>query len=182
MNIPNLLSLARLMMVPFFPIVFLSGVPQANLYAAGIYLIAASTDVLDGYISRKYNLVTRLGRILDPLADKLMAFTVLLTITIAGVVHWWAISLLFLKELVMAWGAVSLIRKCDDVFAAEWWGKASTVLLFLVCMVLMIFRLNQIISNALLAVAITMNVATLIYYLQMYHKSQGKTINAKNEP
>ena len=82
MNLPNILSLIRLCAVPLVPLAYFSDLPGANWIAAAIYLAAAMTDVLDGYIARKFNLITRLGRVLDPLADKMMAFCVLVCIII----------------------------------------------------------------------------------------------------
>ena len=176
MNIPNMLSLMRLLMVPLFPIIYNSGAPHAHLYAAGLYLIAACTDVVDGWLARRNGQITRLGRILDPLADKSMAFTVLLTITIAGVVHWWAVLVLFAKELTMGIGAMTMLRKRNDVFPAVNIGKIATVVFFAVCIILVVFK-NQItplVSNTMLAVAVSMNLIALFYYLYMYLRKQEK--------
>jgi len=169
MNLPNFLSLLRLLMVPLFPIIYTSpGLAGAQYYAAAIYFAAAGTDVIDGWLARRSGQITKMGRILDPLADKAMAFTVLLTITIAGAVHWWAVAVLFAKDLVMAVGALTMFKKRNDVFAAKIIGKASTVVFFLVCMVLMLFNFNPAVKNLLLAVTVGMNLASLAYYLFMY--------------
>jgi len=156
-------------MVPIFPIVYNSGLPSAHLYAAGVYFAAACTDVIDGWLARRNNQITRLGKVLDPLADKSMAFTVLLTITIAGVVHWWAVLVLFIKELTMGIGAMTLLRRRNDVFAAVKIGKAATAVFFIVCMVLTVFiSIPLLWSNILLGVAVSMNVSALVYYLWLY--------------
>ena len=76
MSIPNLLSLLRLVLVPVFAVVFFQPAPDAHRWAVLIYLTAFLTDVADGWIARHFNQITKLGRILDPLADKLMTFTV----------------------------------------------------------------------------------------------------------
>jgi phosphatidylglycerophosphate synthase len=80
MNIPNILSLFRLCLVPVFPLVYFSGMPYANLWAALVYAGAAATDVLDGLLARRLNMITRLGRLLDPLADKLMGAAVIVCV------------------------------------------------------------------------------------------------------
>lgn len=176
MSIPNLLSLLRLLMVPLFPVVYHLDIPNDNLYAAGVYFLAACTDVFDGWLARRTGQVTKLGRILDPLADKAMAFTVLLTITLDGVVHWWAIVVIFGKELLMGIGALTLLRKKDDVFSAVVIGKAATVVFFGVCMVLTIFKgtISSNVSNGLLVIAVCMNILSLAYYLYMYLQAERK--------
>ena len=182
MNLPNLLSLMRLLMVPLFPIVYTLDIPDANWYAAGVYVVAACTDVVDGWLARRTNQVTKLGRILDPCADKSMAFVVLLTITLAGVVHWWAVAAIFLKELTMGIGAITLFRKKNDVFAAKAPGKSATFVFFAVCMTLTLFHqsFSEPLIHGLLAVAVAINALALGYYLFMYFQSCGK--NRQGEP
>jgi cardiolipin synthase len=182
MNLPNLLSLLRLLMVPLFPIVYNSDILYANWFAAGVYLAAACTDVVDGWLARRADQITRLGRILDPLADKTMAFVVLLTITIAGVVHWWAVAILFLKELTLGIGAITLFRKENDVFAAVIVGKSATFIFFVVSMVLTLFPqyIGLFWKNILLAAAVGSNLLALGYYLYKYidrahKKKQGES-------
>ena len=104
MSIPNLLSLLRLVLVPVFAVVFFQPAPDAHRWAVLIYLTAFLTDVADGWIARHFNQITKLGRILDPLADKLMTFTVIICITADGIIPLWAVVVFFLKELTMAIG------------------------------------------------------------------------------
>ena len=104
MNLPNLLSLFRLALVPVFSAVFFSGLPNARPLSAGVYALAFFTDIADGWIARHYNQVTPLGRILDPLADKLMTFVVILCITIAGIIPVWAWWSFSVRRPSWAWG------------------------------------------------------------------------------
>jgi len=100
-----------------------------------------------------------------------------LTITIAGVVHWWAVLVLFVKEVVMAWGAMVLMRKRNDVFAAVEVGKAATAVFFVVCLVMTVFPAIPLLwSNVLLAIAVGLNIAALIYYLYLYFNKQEEKI------
>ena len=80
MNLPNRLSLLRLCLVPVFAVVFFSPDPNSHSWAALIYAVAFATDIADGYIARRFDMITKLGRILDPLADKLMTFTVIICV------------------------------------------------------------------------------------------------------
>ena len=114
MNVPNSLSLFRLLLVPVFVIVFFLGGDNAYIYAALVYVLAEVTDCLDGYIARKFHKITRLGRVLDPLADKLMAFTVLVCIVIESRVPVWAALLFFIKEALMLHQALSLCSSLVD--------------------------------------------------------------------
>ena len=106
MTIPNLLSLFRLLLVPVFPLVFFQSWPNARQWAVLIYLVAFLTDIADGWIARHFNQITPLGRVLDPLADKLMTFMVILCITIEGIIPLWTVAVFFCKELAMAIGHV----------------------------------------------------------------------------
>lgn len=103
-TIPNILTLIRLASVPVFMFFVIFGGFTKDLYVyvgLGIFLLAASTDLFDGAIARKYNQVTNLGKFLDPFADKVMHVGVLLSLVIIGYVHWIFIALLALKELTM---------------------------------------------------------------------------------
>jgi cardiolipin synthase len=135
-----MLSIFRILLVPFFVVAFFHGGENAHLYAALIYGLASLTDVLDGIIARRLKLITKLGRLLDPLADKLMAFTVLLCISIAGIVPGWAAAVFFVKEALMGAGALLMYNKTDDVIHSNFIGKAATVALFAVCVILMTFE------------------------------------------
>ena len=110
MTIPNLLSLLRLALVPVFALVYFSCAPNAHLWSAVLYLAAFVTDVADGWIARRFNQITRLGRILDPMADKLMTFIVILCLTADGVIPVWAVVIFFCKELAMAIGGYLMYR------------------------------------------------------------------------
>ena len=110
-NVPNALSVFRLVLVPVFIIVYFSELNAAHAYAAGVYLLAAATDYFDGMIARKYKLVTKLGRILDPLGDKIMTFAVLLCITIDKIIPVWAVVVFFLKECLMGIGGLLIYKK-----------------------------------------------------------------------
>ena len=115
MSIPNLLSLLRLVLVPVFAVVFFQPAPDAHRWAVLIYLTAFLTDVADGWIARHFNQITKLGRILDPLADKLMTFTVIICITADGIIPLWAVVVFFLKELTMAIGGYLLQLAGQDL-------------------------------------------------------------------
>ena len=84
MNIPNKISITRICLMPVFIALFLLNFPYAKFVALGVFIIAAASDALDGYIARKYNLVTDLGKFLDPIADKLLATTGLILLIVGA--------------------------------------------------------------------------------------------------
>ena len=171
MNVPNLLSLFRLALVPVFSVVFFSPLPNARCWAAGIYALAFLTDIADGWIARRFHQITRLGRILDPLADKLMTFVVILCIAAAGMIPLWAVLLFFLKEAAMGLGALSMYHKVADVIPSNWLGKLSTGVFFVVCAALVLLpNIPKDCATALITVALALTIAAFFSYLCQYFK------------
>ena len=112
LNVPNVLTMIRLLLVPVYVVLFVSG----QKYAALVTFLAASlTDLLDGRIARKYNLITDFGKLVDPFADKVMVLTALLSMAIGSsaippVVPWVAVIILLMKELVMIIGGLVMLK------------------------------------------------------------------------
>lgn len=182
MNIPNILSLIRLCVVPLVPLVYFSDTPHANLWAALIYLAASLTDVLDGQIARRYNLVTKLGRVLDPLADKLMSFCVLVCIIMKGLLPFWAGIVFFVKEACMGLGALIQYRKISDVQPSHMLGKISTAVFFVVCFIVMVFP--NIPENARLiaiSAALVLNVAAFFLYMGRFIRFRSAPPSSEGE-
>lgn len=166
MNLPNLLSLFRLILVPVFPLVFFSTIPGARYWAALVYAVAFVTDLLDGYLARRFDQVTRLGRVLDPLADKLMTGAVVISIAAAGIIPWWCVAVLVVKEVSMGLGAAFMYRRTDDVIPANYLGKASTGFFFIVCALLVLFpAIPAQVATVLITLALGLTVAALLVYM-----------------
>lgn len=141
-NVPNVLTILRILLIPVFVILFFTGETDAEIAAArcwslGVFLLASLTDMLDGKIARKYNLITDFGKLFDPLADKLMVCTALLCQGIAGVFPWIAIAIVLGKELFMVVGGSYMLRKGVVVYS-NMWGKAAQVC-FIVALTLAFF-------------------------------------------
>ena len=124
MNLPNCLTLLRLALVPLVPVLFSRGLP---FWALAVYLAAGVTDILDGYLARKLNQITKFGKIVDPFADKLMLVVTLSCLYAYGYIPVWALVLALVKEALMIAGALVLYR-IDVVIAANFFGKAATFL------------------------------------------------------
>lgn len=129
MNLPNKLTMARVIMIPVFLVVLLSGlIPEhMNRYIAVIiFMVASFTDYLDGHIARKYNLVTNFGKFMDPLADKLLVAAALISMVELGDIAAWIVIVIISREFIIT-GFRLIAVEANVVIAASWWGKAKTV-------------------------------------------------------
>jgi len=133
-HIPNILSSIRIVMVGVFAWLFLTAKiphPQNYLWALGVFVLAFVTDVLDGFLARTFNWVTPVGKLLDPLADKLMSITALIVILIRkweGSLFWIYLTLVILvvvKEILMVIGGMIMLRQ-RKVAYSDWYGKTAT--------------------------------------------------------
>ena len=125
-HIPNILTVVRFFLIPF--IVYFIVVEQYIL-AFVILTISGLTDVLDGWIARKYNFITNFGKLIDPLADKCTQIAVLLTLAFKNIIPFWIIIVVVVKEAAMIAGASFLYGK-ELVVSSKWFGKLSTVLFY----------------------------------------------------
>ena len=114
-TVPNLLSLLRIALVPLFVWCFFSAVPHARVWAVAVFLTAGATDVVDGWIARHFHQVSLAGRILDPLADKLMVFAALACLMLDGTLPLWLVLLYFAKELAQGICGFALMRRTRDM-------------------------------------------------------------------
>ena len=145
------------------------------------FTISAVTDVLDGFIARKFDLVTNIGKLLDPLADKLTQLTVLYALVSSGAIPFWILIIVFMKEVIMIVGASFLYGK-DVVVYSKWYGKLSTCLFYLAIVVSLVLKQLNITSGLWYNINIAIYGAALIctlFSLIMYVKClyQGGFIN-----
>ncbi len=131
MNIPNILTIIRLLLIPGFVYYFFSPMEYGIRIAIVIFVAAGLTDILDGFVARRYNLITRLGIVLDPLADKLMLITVLVSITLKNQIPFWIVVVVAIKETLMVLGAITLFNDHDIVVPANRFGKLSTIAFYI---------------------------------------------------
>ncbi|MDK2933316.1 MAG: hypothetical protein PWP27_1126 [Clostridiales bacterium] len=122
MNIPNILTLIRFLLIPVFVYFFFSNLEHNYLISATIFIFAGITDVLDGYIARTYNMVTKWGKLLDPLADKSMQLTVVFCLAYKKIIPLWAIYIILIKEILMVIGSIVLYR--DKIVVSSAVGSA----------------------------------------------------------
>lgn len=124
MNLPNKLTLLRILMIPVFIIILMTG---HSYISAIIFILASATDALDGHIARKYNLVTNFGKIMDPLADKILVVSALVCLVELGVVAGWMVIVILAREFTIT-GLRTVAAAQGIVIAAGWSGKIKTIL------------------------------------------------------
>ena len=176
-HIPNILSFIRLLCVPAFVLLFFNGYVWA---ACGVFVFASVTDVLDGWLARRFNWITNLGKVLDPVADKLNQITVLLCITIkAGMtdaptfpIVLTVFIILLLKEFLMIAGGWLLLRKKKIVVYALWYGKLATVLFFAVTLTLMLAPESFVLSLVLCILLVAAILLALVMYYIKFFRNQ----------
>lgn len=126
-QVPNALTIARFLLIPFI-ILFL--VNDNYLFTFIFLTISGLTDVLDGFLARKFDLITNFGKLVDPLADKTTQIAILTTLALKDIIPMWIIIIIFLKEFAMIAGASFLYGK-DLVVSSRWYGKLATVLFYI---------------------------------------------------
>ncbi|HIX64748.1 MAG TPA: CDP-alcohol phosphatidyltransferase family protein [Candidatus Anaerotruncus excrementipullorum] len=137
LNIPNTLTLLRILLIPAFLARFLTAdSPESHLAAAGILVVSGLTDMLDGLIARKFHMTTQLGRILDPAADKLTLAAVMAALWCQWPRLWPLYAVFLLKEVLMLAGGLVLHRRRVEIAGARWFGKLSTVLFYVTVVVI----------------------------------------------
>ena len=175
MNTANKLTLTRIVLIPLFLVVLYLDFPFNRYLALAIFVLASVTDFIDGYIARHYDQVTDFGKFMDPLADKLMTFTVIICITAARIIPVWAVAIFFLKEAAMGVGALSMYHKTDDVIPSNWLGKASTGVFFVVCAALVLFpAIPKPWATGLITFALALTIAAFLRYLWQYLVVTGR--------
>lgn len=137
LNIPNLITIGRFFFIPIYLFVFFSTHPYKIEIALLILLLAGLSDVLDGYLARKYKLITQLGIMLDPLADKLLMIAVVLAFVLTGHISWWAATLFLIRDIGMIVSSVFFHFQGKKTVPANLYGKLSTILFYIAFLLIM---------------------------------------------
>ena len=170
MNLPNKLTVLRVIMIPFFVVSLLAFHGEVRLLrnlAAAIFIVASLTDMLDGKIARKYNLVTNFGKFMDPLADKLLVCSALICMIELRELPAWMVIIIISREFIIS-GFRLVASDAGVVIAASYWGKIKTVVQMLMS-ILLIFNFEgsviNIVENVFIYAAVILTVISLIDYM-----------------
>lgn len=168
-NIPNYITMFRLFLVFVFIFLFNSEIDNKSLCCVVTYILAGASDVADGFLARKFKIVSNFGKLMDPLADKLMQITVALCIASMEPSLTWVPVFLILKELAMVLGAAKLFRKDNIVVQANFFGKLASVIYFMVFLVLMIFPgINYMVKQVLCLSFVAVSILAFVNYINAY--------------
>ena len=168
MNLPNKLTLLRVLMIPFFVVCLLweGGQNQTLRYvSAAIFIVASLTDMLDGKIARKYGLVTNFGKFMDPLADKLLVCSALICLIELGQLPAWMVIVIISREFIIS-GFRLIASDNGVVIAASYWGKFKTTFQMIAAL-LLIFHLAalRLLADICVWVALALTVISLADYI-----------------
>ena len=152
MNLPNKLTVLRIVLILPFLLVLYLDVPGASYIALAIFIIASLTDLLDGKIARKYNLITDFGKFADPLADKMLVVAAMLWFVENGQMPGWALLIVILREFAVS-GLRMVASDQGRVIAAGWSGKVKTAST-MVCIVLMFLPIPELVNTLCVAVIV----------------------------
>ena len=167
-NIPNLLTIFRILLTPLFIICLFSNYPYAQLWALIIFIIASVTDAFDGYYARKYNQVTRQGKFLDPLADKILVSSAFISFAILKLVPFWMVSLIIFRDLFVTGLRMALESKGLTMITSKI-AKAKTTTQISVIIFILLFLVVQIFSYDWIRDVIQFIIQQrIIYYVTLF--------------
>lgn len=170
MNIPNLITIGRLCLIPIYFLVFFSDLPYKTELSLFVIFLSGISDVLDGYLARKYKWVTFTGMMLDPLADKLMMISVILSFVLSDMISWWAASLFIIRDVGMIISSIFFHVTGKKMIPANIFGKMTTLLFYLAFLLIM-YRVPH--AEAFLwCVIILAFITSAIYYAKFRKVNQ----------
>ncbi|HBL54299.1 MAG TPA: CDP-diacylglycerol--glycerol-3-phosphate 3-phosphatidyltransferase [Syntrophaceae bacterium] len=178
LNLPNTITLARISVVPFLFFLLMSPGPFWSLVLAALFVIASITDLLDGFIARKYNLITTMGKFLDPLADKLIVNTAMILMIPIGRIDAWIVVMIIMRDLIV--DGIRSIASSEGIYIqASVLGKQKTLAQIIAVTALMIhypfFGLDaHFVGTVVLYVALLLTIYSGLDYFVKFYRGTGK--------
>ena len=167
MNLPNKLTIARVIMIPLFLICLYLNIGCGKYIAVGIFILASLTDLLDGKIARKYNLVTNFGKFMDPLADKLLVCSALIALVDLERIAAWIVIIIIAREFIIS-GFRLVASDNGVVIAASYWGKFKTASQ-MVTVILLVLNIQNtvftVLGTVFIYISLVLTVVSLIDYI-----------------
>ncbi len=166
MNLPNKLTIFRVILIPFFVVLLLFDITAYDKWIAlTIFIIASLTDFLDGHIARKYNLVTNFGKFMDPLADKLLVCSAMICLVELARIPAWVVIIIIAREFIIS-GFRLVASDNGVVIAASYWGKFKTVFqMLMICLMIADLEPLTLVTQIIMWVALALTVVSLVDYL-----------------
>jgi CDP-diacylglycerol--glycerol-3-phosphate 3-phosphatidyltransferase len=169
-NLPNSLTVARILMVPLLVVVLLTRFSGSEFWGLGIFLLAALTDLADGMIARRTKAVTVAGTLLDPIADKLLISAAFISLVELGLAPAWMVAVIVGREFAVS-GLRQVAHEKGIVIAANWWGKLKTLSQIVAISLLIVsYQLGEwaLLSTVALWIALALTVASLVTYFSQF--------------
>lgn len=167
MNLPNKLTILRVILIPFFVFFLLTDVAgeASKWIALGIFALASITDFFDGFLARKLNLITNFGKFMDPLADKLLVCSALICFVELGQLPSWIVIVIIAREFIIS-GFRLIASDNNVVIAASWWGKFKTTFQ-IIMVILLIADIEQLalFTQIIIWISLALTIISLIDYL-----------------
>lgn len=139
-TIPNILSMIRIALIIAVVVVFFLPFDNHYLIAGILLIVSGATDILDGFIARTFNMITPLGKALDPFADKLTQFAVLICLATFNLLILIPFSILVVRDAFMFFTGISIFKKTHETFSAKWYGKVATLYTYTVMCAMLVFK------------------------------------------
>ena len=171
MNLPNKITLMRVISIPFFIVFMMLDASWAGYLALAVFVIASLTDFVDGQMARRMNLVTDFGKFMDPLADKMLVAAAMILLVERSVIPAWIVIVIIAREFIVS-GFRMLAAEKGKVIAAGWWGKIKTAETMVMLVLVLTFEaiglrggIYTIIEQVLIYLALILTIISMIDYL-----------------
>ena len=178
MNLPNKLTVLRILLIPFFLLFLMTDLAgdYSKWIALGFFIIASLTDFFDGFLARKYQLITNFGKFMDPLADKLLVCSAMICFVELGRMPSWIVVVIIAREFIIS-GFRLVAAEQGRVIAAGWWGKVKTFVTMIMEIVMIInMEELQLVADILMYASLALTIISLIDYLVR----NGDVLNEKD--
>jgi CDP-diacylglycerol---glycerol-3-phosphate 3-phosphatidyltransferase len=178
-NLPNSLTFLRILLVPLLVVVLLTRFHGSDFWGLGIFLLAALTDLVDGWIARRFNMVTVAGTLLDPIADKLLISAAFISLVEMGLAPAWMVAIVVGREFAVS-GLREIAQTQGIIIAASWWGKLKTLSQVIAVALLIISEQHvhlALMGKVALWVTLTMTILSLVtYYMSFWKRVVGSSV------
>lgn len=183
-TIPNILSLFRLLLIPVYVAIYLNADSLADYYiAAGILAVSCLTDLVDGKIARHFHMISTLGKFLDPLADKVTQFTLIICLTVRYPILWTIVGLFVVKEVFQLIAAAVNFRKGRVLKGALMTGKVCTTVLFISLVVMVLLpMLDIMVINIITLIDGLFLLVTFIHYIIVFFFNKSLFQSIEDDP
>ena len=163
-NFPNALTFLRALLVPVILWLLAKEDPDARWWAFGIFVFAAATDSIDGWVARRFHGITRWGQLADPIADKLLIVGSLASLAAIREIPWWAVVVIVAREVGVTGLRLWMVQRMDVVMPASWWGKSKTILQVVAISAFLLPAVEAVVALWILYVAIAVTLWSGLEY------------------